>query len=436
MGFATGRARGGTRFRIFAQPALVMGYREPITVALSPPAGSLGPGPSDARMAVIQPIGKTSSYGDLQLQRGGHSLLPPWRGPVAAPALPGRQGHFDHLRPEDPTFIQAHAFACVRLALDVWEGYLGRPVPWYFASAQRWLEIGLLGATYRNGEVGRGWLELGCDVVDGQPPNPFALNLDIIAHEVGHLIVYGLIGQQEPSTEYAGFHEAAADLVALLVAAHLEPVLTLSLTRTRGNLYGANELNRLGELSATTQIRIASNGTTMAEFARGWSDEHDLSEPLTGAVFDVLLDIYEAHLVARGLIPQSLADMVAEVGHLRAFAPIIQAEFDRCYPRAPEEFRRALADARDHLGTMLALSLGLLARRRITYVAVREALLTADRLLGGGFADAILASFAWRRIGAVAIGPYLGPHRDAAARATLGLHRCARRGHGEPNGGS
>ena len=63
---------------------------------------------------------------------------------------------------------------------------------------------------------------------------------------------------------------------------------------------------------------------------------------LPGAVFDLLLDIYQAHLVARGLIPRSLADMVVEVGHLRSFAPIIQAEFDRHYPKAPAAFRAAL----------------------------------------------------------------------------------------------
>ena len=41
-----------------SHPSL-MGYREPITVELSPPAGSLGVGPHDDRMCVIAPLGKT-----------------------------------------------------------------------------------------------------------------------------------------------------------------------------------------------------------------------------------------------------------------------------------------------------------------------------------------------------------------------------------------
>jgi hypothetical protein len=427
-----GTRRGeGTRFRLFAQPPLLAAYREPVTVHLSPPPGSLWPGPSDARMCVIEPLGKPASYGDL-LVHSGRGPLPPWQGPVAEPARPGPDGSFDHLAPEHPAFAQAHAYACVRLALDVWEGYLGRRVPWHFARNQgrSWLEIGLLGEGYDNGEVGWGWLELGHDRSPDRPPHPFALNLDVIAHEVGHLIVYGIVGQpreEATSAEYAGFHESAADLVALLVAAHLEPVLDQVLERTRGNLYGANELNRLGELSSTTQIRVASNSTRMSEFVLGWSDEHDLSEPLTGAVFDLLLDIYQANLVERRLIPPSLAAMVGEVGHLRAFTPMIQAEFDRWYPRAPEQFRVAFADARDRLGACFAHVLVRLPRERMTYVAVREALLEADRRLGGRFAAAIAENFAWREIGRAPIGPYVGSRRAAAAGVRFGVHRCAKR---------
>ena len=346
------------------------------------------------------------------------------------PARPGPGGSFDHLDPSDPTFAQAHAFACVRLALDVWENYLGRTVPWYFAHKPSWLEIGLLGEQYDNGEVGRGWLELGYDLAADRPPHPFALNLDVIAHEVGHLIVYGIVGEPSGtamSAEYMGFHESAADLVALLVSAHLEPVVDRVLARTRGNLYVANELNRLGELSATTQLRIASNSARMEEFALGWSNEHDLSEPLTGAVFDLMIDLYEGYLVERGAIPASLAAMVAEVGHLRSFAPTIQAEFDRWYPRGPELFRTGVR--------------GCARRPRpIPRPRLRQAYAGAADLHGraagarrGGpgverrpHAAAIQANFAWRGIGQVTIGPYLGSE-EASRAHLLRMHRCASR---------
>ena len=175
---------------------------------------------------------------------------------------------------------------------------------------------------------------------------PLRCNLDVIAHEVGHLIVYGIVGEPDPARRRRSIwasRRPSPISSALLVAAHLDPVVDQVMQRTRGNLYVANELNRLGELSSTTQIRIASNATRMSEFALGWSDEHDLSEPLTGAVFDLLLDIYQANLVERGLIPRKPGGRSRRArGHLRAFAPMIQAEYDRWYPRAPQEFPGAL----------------------------------------------------------------------------------------------
>lgn len=420
--------RGGTRFRIFPQAPFGVAYGTPVEIELSPPAGSLGEGPHDARMCVIQPEGKDWSYGQLVLRDAPRRApLPPWRGPVAPPAQPGPDGGFAHLEPGDPSFDQAHAYACVRLALDVWEGYLGRAVPWHFG--RRMLEIGLLGQTYDNGEVGWGWLELGWDLSPDRPPHAFARNLDVIAHEVGHLIVYGIIGEPpvDLDAEYAGFHESFADLVALLTAAHLDPVVDQVMERARGNLYGANELNRLGELSSNTQIRLASNTTRMSEFALGWVDEHDLAEPLTGAIFDLLLDIYQAELVGCGLIPRDLAEFAEERAHLRAFAPMIQAGYDRCYPRAPSEFRRVFRSARDRLGGWLAHVLFRLRPYRLTYTAVRDAMLEADRLQGAGFAPRIRESFAWRQIGGIRPGPYLGSHERARASMTAGLHRCAKR---------
>jgi hypothetical protein len=347
---------------------------------------------------------------------------------LAPPARPAADGGFAHLDTADPTFEQAHAYACVRLALDVWEQYLGVQIPWYFGG--RYLEIGLLGQHYQNGEVGRGWLELGYDVSPDQPPHAFALNLDVIAHEVGHLIVYGIVGEPNPQhaeAEYGGFHEAFADLAALLAVAHVDVVVDQVMERTRGNLYGANELNRLAELSATTQIRMASNSAKMSEFVLGWSDEHDLAEPLLGAIFDVLLDLYQADLVERGLIPASLAAESEERGHLRSFAPLIQREYDRWYRRAPGQFRLALADSRDRLGLWLARMLWRLRGSDVTYGAVANALLEADAWTGGRFRRRIVECFAWREIGLVPIGPFLGSRRRAAAALLFGVHRCANR---------
>ena len=48
----------GTRVRLFAQSQYLEDFQEPETIWLSPPAGTVGAGPSDDRMYVVDPIGK------------------------------------------------------------------------------------------------------------------------------------------------------------------------------------------------------------------------------------------------------------------------------------------------------------------------------------------------------------------------------------------
>ena len=90
---------------------------------------------------------------------------------------------------------------------------------------------------------------------------------------------------------------------------HFDTMVAQLMSDTHGNLYAANELNRFAELSTTDQIRLASNSVKMSKFAFGWDDEHDLSEPLTGAIFDILVDVFQEVLVDRGVISRQIADM-------------------------------------------------------------------------------------------------------------------------------
>ncbi len=68
-------------------------------VEVSSPAGSLAPGPSDDRMYVIFPEFKPKEYG-LHTDEYGRPFvyLPPWNGPIYAPAVPDdeRSAHVAH----------------------------------------------------------------------------------------------------------------------------------------------------------------------------------------------------------------------------------------------------------------------------------------------------------------------------------------------------
>jgi hypothetical protein len=408
----------GTRVRLFPQAPFLARYRVPEVITLSPEAGTVGPGPSDRRMYALWPVGKLRPYGLVDLPGKPPMLyVPPWDGPFRPPARPGPDGQLDSIPVGTDQFELAHAYGVVRFTLDVWEGYLGQPVKWHFEADYRRLELSIFRG-FANARGGYGFLEFGAETRPGGTVEPFALNLDIGAHETGHLIIYSLIGLPDPvddTPDYYAFHESAADLVALLTAAHFGSVVDEVFDQTRGNISALNRLNRFAELSDQEQIRTASNAIRLREFAAGWTDEHLVSMPLTGCIFDVLVDLFHELLVERGLIPRAAADLVDRIERDPALLPVIQAIFDQAFPRDPAGFAEAFADARDLTGLYLARCWRRLRGKPLTFARVIEQLIVVDReATGGRYAGMIRENADWRDIGRVEIGPRLAkPDRSS-----------------------
>ncbi len=405
--------RTGTKFKIFPQSPSADRREEPITVWVSPPAGSIGPGPADDRLYVVDPVDKERVYGINYGPSGSSYLyLPPWDGPVRRPAQPNEQGHFDHLEPGTPEFEQAHVYGSARFALDVWEGYFGRPIEWHFGREFDRLEVVML-RDLNNAYAGYGSIEVGSFFADSGAVYPFSLNFDVITHEVGHLIIYQEVGLPSTDTtegEYFGFHESAADQVALLSMLHIDSEVDELLEASSGNLYTYNELNRFGELSRNSQIRLASNPLKLSDFAGGWIGEHDLAQPLTGAVFDILVDIFHESLLERGLISPEVEDLADQLQRKPEYDTAIQALFDEAYAQNRDGFKRALLEARDILGYLLAETWRRLSPDSLNYDDVAEALLAADRELNGGrYRRLIQTNLDWREIGSVTVGPRRAP---------------------------
>ena len=401
----------GTRFKLFPQPPWLAGYETPETVAVSSPLGSIAPGPADQRMFVIVPLDKACAYGFQTGRDGGRFLyLPPWTGPVTEPVVPDSDGHFDYLEPQDPGFQAAHLFGSVRFVLDIWERYFERPTPWHFRDAFERLELTLY-PHWDNAQTGWGFIEVGDYISPEGVVRPYSLNFDVLAHEVGHAMIYSEVGLPDPETEapeYFGFHESAADLVALVSVLHFSSVVDRVLANTSGNLYTLNRLNRFGELSENEQLRVSSNLVRLSEFSDGWRDEHHLAQPLTGAVFDVFVDIFHLDLLDNGLIDRGLAAMSDGALESETRMDQVQAGFDEAYRDHHQGFADALVHARDCLGCMLADAWDELSADYFDYVDVREALLAADRRLNQGcFEWSIRENFTWREIGRARIGPRL-----------------------------
>jgi len=412
----------GTRFRLFPQPYFIENYAEPETVLVSSPAGSLVPGPADHRMYTIFPIGKTQAYGISP--DGSDVLAPPWGGVVEPPAMPDADGNFDYLEPGTPQFEAVHLFGTVRFVLDIWEDYFGREIPWQSDKTQDRMELTIL-PTLENAYSGYGFLEMGADRTDGKY-YPFSLNFDVIAHEVGHAIIYSEIGVPDPENvtgEYFGFHESAADLVALISSLHFNSLVDLLLEKTHGNLYMLNAINRIGELSESKQIRIAANDKRLSDFAKGWVKEHHLAQPLTGAFFDILVDIFHEMLLDYGAISSELEDLSDQLLATSDYAPVMQTLFDEAYAANPDLFKRALLDARDILGTYLADTWQDIEKRDLNFVEVADIFIAVDgRHTGGRFERVIRGNFEMRDIGIVEVGPQLEPlDKDSHANSVRTL---------------
>jgi hypothetical protein len=409
----------GTRFRLFAQPPFLAQFQHPETVWVSSPAGTVGPGPSDERMYVIDPIGKRIPYGEAEDRFGNSAyLVPPWLGPTYPPALPDADGHFDYIPVDSPEFEAASLFCTVRRTLDVWEGFFGHPIEFHFARDFDQLELVLQRNLVDNAYMGYGFLEVGIHPTEDGPDEPLSLNFDIVAHEVGHCIIYSVVGVPDVGTqdaEYYGFHESSADLTALVAALHFDSVVDDLLADTHGNLYTLNFVNRIAELSNNQQIRLAANPLSLLDFVQGWTDEHDLAQPLTGAMFDILVDIFHEELVERGLISQSAEDLSDRLEDEPDYHQVIQPVFDEAYGAEPEGFRAALVAARDTLGTYLAETWRRLSPDNLGYAGVGRTLLAVDRMIADGrYRRIIEVNLGRRAIGFARVGPQLMPQRPTS----------------------
>ncbi|WP_323780916.1 hypothetical protein [Leisingera sp.] len=412
----------GTRFLLFPQSPFRTADPEPELIEISAPPGSIGPGPSGPRMYAVNPLGKTIPFGAIVPGPSGPGMyLPPWLGEIQEPPAPDEDGHFVHVQPSDPGFEAVHLFAAAHFTLDVWEAYFGHPIPWHFERDYDRLELSLL-PSLDNAHIGWGFLETGGTSEHGGEYRAYSLNFDVVAHEIGHAIIYSVAGMpvsDDVPGEYFGFHESAADMVALIASLHFGSVVEELLENTKGNLYTLNQLNRFAELAGNAQIRMAANTRTLQEFVSGWSSEHALSEPLTGAMFDILVDIFHERLLVHDLITPEMEDLSDRLEETPYYSDVMQALFDARYALDPEGFRISLLEARDFLGAYLAAAWSMLDAANLTYAAVEKALLIVDQeTTGGAFRTIIEGNFRMRGIGFAQAGPRLaGADEDSHAHS-------------------
>jgi hypothetical protein len=342
-------------------------------------------------------------------------LRPPFRGPVRPPAMPDADGHFHTIPVGTPQFLQAHLYGSVRLTLDVWEKYLGHPVRWLDTADNPHLELVPL-VNWSNAHSGFGFLETGVKLNDEGEPQLFCLNLDVVAHETGHTVLFAKLGvpsRARLTPQFLAFHESIADVSALLTAMHFEAVIMRVLTETSGNLYVLNDFNRIGELSSTQQIRVADNTMTLADVADlelsptgEWIDPtgqgrnaHALAQPLTGAIFDFLVDLFQEALVRRGMIDPDLDARGWQREEVEAAMDQLAEGYGERFALFADDFRDCLVEARDLVGSCIGLMLERVDIDDLTFGHVAGVLLEAvTERVSDHAATQLAAYFDWRGI--------------------------------------
>jgi hypothetical protein len=390
-------------------------FPEPEEVIVSVPAGEVQPGPADERMFVVDAVNK------LPYNR---FFRPPYRGAARPPVKPGRDGHFTHLASDSREFAAATMYATVRRVLDIWEDYFSHRIEWHFESDFAQLELIPL-IEWDNAQSGYGFLEFGfgrtsTGTIDHT--RPYCENFDVLAHELGHSIIFSEVGVPSSSADdaidYGGMHESGGDLTAIVALLHFDTFVDHLLQTTKGNLLTVNGLDRVGELSDSREIRVALNARRMSDVG---DEPHERSLPLTGALFDTMVEVFQKDLVSEGLITAELRDRSTNLPGSAADLEAIQDDFDAAYTGNEKQFKAALLGARDYLGQLLAVTWGNLSPDFLTYHDILRTLIRADREISGGANQSIIrACFAWREIAPIPTSLLLRQHtlQDCGLRTT------------------
>ena len=376
----------------------------PRVVRVTPRPGAIKDGPEDARISVVDAIRK-KPYRDPAT--GKYLWRPPYpkrmpRGPRVRPSF---QGEFDHVKPGTREFSAATAYASARCVLEIWEHYLGRRIS-LVGKGQRKLEIvPRVLAVGDNAWSGEWYIELG--FAGRNLRQPYCENLDVIAHEMGHIILKHVIGPTPTGRlefERRAHDEAGADLVSLVSILHFDRVVDAVLAQTKGKLFSKNIVSRIGEYRADgtgrrRAGRFLFQNQTMRKVAsaRRTGNKYVYARPLLGAAFDILIEIYEARLVRRGLIEPGLAKRSTHVASRED--PAVRREFAAAFKANPDGFADALRDATGDFARLLATAWQMARRTGVTFSRVASNIAATDRRLHRGrYATTIRRAFTKRGI--------------------------------------
>lgn len=269
------------------------------------------PLPVGARALIWKPDPAVGDLGIRKVFLPGPILLGPRDArlvngvPGLPPVSPNAMGDFIQT-PGTDAFDAVHTYTIVRQTFTMYQHALGSPLPWQWNTGGNTDPLSVfphglpntMNAFYSRNQKA---LRFGDFIKPGAPLNSArsytCRSLDIVAHETGHAVLDGLkpqwiLANNPPQT--GALHESFGDLTAIfLMLSQLDQVEAI-IAQTKANLHDKTFLADLAEeiglvLGRPNGLRNADNDFRLSEVG---NEVHALSQVFTGAVYDILADIF------------------------------------------------------------------------------------------------------------------------------------------------
>ena len=219
-------------------------------------------------------------------------------------------------QPDTPQFDAVHTFAVVRQTLTMYQrslhaAGLDMPLPWQWNTSMdtRPLAVypyglpNVMNAFYSRTQ---GCLKFGDFIPpstdggaqSGEPARVYTCrSFDIVAHETAHAVLDGLKPQwllADAPPQTGGLHEAFGDLTAIFLALSQLDQCEAVVAQTKAHLHDKTYLADIAEqfgmaLGGATSLRNADNDLTLSQAG---TQVHAISQVFTGAMYDVLADMF------------------------------------------------------------------------------------------------------------------------------------------------
>lgn len=411
------------RISVLAQDPTIMDWDgNPLFTKVEVPNERVTPGPKGSRIHVVDYDSSTDKYIAPRAANLPLDMLAEIEAELAA--LPksrraaARSRKINELL-ADPHFHAQNVYALTASTLLIFERALGRRISWGFDQGSHQIKIAPHGFQDMNAFYSRNDEMLTFGYFPKSPTSEeFAftcLSRDVVVHEATHAILDGLRTEyfRPSSVDQGAFHEALADIVALLSVFHSEDLVTRALggektdrTILKSAFTPANlRKTFLSGLAEQFGQALSAHGFTgfrgdalrrsaemtpdpnMYEREREYSEVHDFGEILVAAVFNAFLEIWQARVKPLHVIETPSNTPIEEADES------LVGRIDR--ERAVEEG----AKAAKHLLQMCIRALDYLPPVHMAYGDYLSAILTADRetVLDDnkyGYRDVLLTSFA------------------------------------------